>query len=401
MKSSSDPIPQIIFDNGGITGSTYLTSGLGISDLSISGGAVLTNPAAGQTILRSLVVGTNSFFANATLPPAGTLSVIVTNATIQAGGGITADGNSVTPYPAGGQSGGTDLTGSGGGGGGGAGIGGAGVTNIEASGGAPGLAISKYANPLTAGGLGGSGAGPGGPGGGIINLNIPGRLKPVLEGRISANGLPAVGSNAGGGGGGSVQVSARTIRGAGSISANGGMGSGRGGGGGGGAVALFTDTNLFSGTLTAYGGLATNSGGAGTVYVNTYNQSTLGSQLIVDNGGTRGGQTPLPLVRRSRRRQHSRRRLRGFPVGNGQWRSYYDEKPAHRLQQHDDSHRYDALHHFHQPHHSGWRLPERGRAECFRNPRPGAIVELHRRRRRRGGRRRRERNRQWGWSCDA
>jgi hypothetical protein len=286
LKSNSDPIPQIIFDNGGLTGFTYLTVFLDKSDLTIGGGTVLTNIGNGiVTTLRSLLVESNSFLV---LTPN---QLIVTNATLEAGGGLIADGVSSAVYPIGGQSASGTA---GGGGGGGAGYGGAGVTNFNSIGGAPGIATSRYSDPTVSGGMGGSIAGPGGLGGGVINFNIPGRL--ILDGRISANGLPGLGNNAGGGGGGSIQLSARTIRGTGTISANGGNGFGPGGGGGGGAVALFTDTNLFSGTLTAYGGLAINSGGAGTVYMTSYNRQTgFGPQLIVDNGGTRGAKTPLPF----------------------------------------------------------------------------------------------------------
>jgi hypothetical protein len=286
LKSSSDPIPQIIYDNGGVTGSTFLSASLEISDLVISGGTIATN--LGAPALRSLFIRSNSFYV-------GNFSLTVTNTAIQASGGLIADGLSFNPYPIGGQAGGNDITGAGGGGGGGAGFGGAGVTNVNSFGGAPGIASSSYQTPVSPGGIGGSGAGPGGPGGGGMNINIPGTL--LLDGRISANGLPGIGSNAGGGGGGSVQLFARMIRGIGTVSANGGNGSGRGGGGAGGAVALFTDTNLFSGALTAYGGLATNSGGAGTVYLAAYNRDVAtGSQLIIDNGGTRGATTPLRFL---------------------------------------------------------------------------------------------------------
>src|SRR5208337_736204 len=78
----------------------------------------------------------------------------------------------------------------------------------------------------------------------------------------------------------------------GSISANGGAGDSRfGGGGGGGRIVIDCPSNTFTGGFSAHGGPGINYGGAGTVYVTT-NLNTLG-QLVVDNGGFRGADTPV------------------------------------------------------------------------------------------------------------
>ena len=292
LKSSSDPIPQIIFDNGGVKGATYLTTSVGNSDLTISGGALLTN-FVGIFTLRNLVIRSNSLYTGQS-PGSGVLTTIATNATIEAGGAMAVDGLSTVAYPIGGQVGGSDLTGTGGGGGGGAGYGSGSVTNNFTNG-AGGLANLQYMNPTVPGGMGGGGAGPGGLGGGSINLNVPGTLQ--LDGRISANGVTGAGLNSGGGGGGSLRIAARTITGNGSITANGASGTGRGGSGGGGGIALYTDTNLFVGPVTAYGGGAgTNSGGAGTLFLNSFNQQgPFPPTLIVDNGGNAGAKTPITI----------------------------------------------------------------------------------------------------------
>jgi hypothetical protein len=280
LKSGSDPVAQLIVDNGGIIGTTALPAALPVSDLTISGGAVLTNYFASAINLRSLFIGSNSW-----LTPAFQSSLIgtVTNATLQPGGGITADGKFTSSSLGGGQS--ANLSG---GGGGNAGNGGASATNA-----AGGIGSVSYSLPTASGGVGGMGTGLGGFGGGIINLTMPGRLQ--LDGQISANGTTGVGLNSGGGAGGSIRLAARTISGAGIISASGGGANNLGGGGGGGAIALYSDTNLFSGSMTSTGGSGANYGGAGTVYVSQSSVFGLAARLTLDNGGNQGAKTPLGL----------------------------------------------------------------------------------------------------------
>jgi hypothetical protein len=113
-----------------------------------------------------------------------------------------------------------------------------------------------------------------------------------VAGVISANGGNGSGTGGGGGSGGSIWLTVGTLSGAGSISANGGSGADAvGGGGGGGRIYISCNNNSFSGNASAWGGGGANWGGAGTVYIQTYGQN---GQLILDNGGHVGTNTPLP-----------------------------------------------------------------------------------------------------------
>jgi len=155
----------------------------------------------------------------------------------------------------------------------------------------------------------------GAKGGGLIHLEV-GEL--VVDGELAARGQTLYESSHGaGGGGGTIFIDAGTIRGAGTISAEGGgytscYGGGRfSGGGGGGRVALYAD--LFDGfdpaaQVTAAGGLAYRCinnpqnhhyGGAGTIYVSTPT-STWGDLTIRQTTGVAGpiAQTPLPSIGR-------------------------------------------------------------------------------------------------------
>ena len=81
--------------------------------------------------------------------------------------------------------------------------------------------------------------------------------------------------------------------GGGAITANGGQGDlSAGGGGGGGRIAIYYATNRFLGQVAAHGGMGLFGGGAGTVY---WKGPGLG-QVIVDNGGVTGTNTPMPLI---------------------------------------------------------------------------------------------------------
>ena len=130
-----------------------------------------------------------------------------------------------------------------------------------------------------------------GAGGGAIRLNVTGML--VLDGRISADGGLALAEGSGGGAGGSVWLTVGTLTGAGTISANGGMGSGfglyGGGGGGGGRIAVQYGMDLFFGVTSARGGSGSAWGGAGTIYTKANSQSW--GQVVADNGGQAGTNT--------------------------------------------------------------------------------------------------------------
>jgi len=220
------------------------------------------------------------------------LLIVISNATVLAGGGIVADG---TGY-AGNQGPGAGKYGNNpygyvGGGAGHAGYG-------AASGGSPaaagGTTYGSVITPLEFGSGGGgySSLYTGGAGGGAVRLNVSGAL--VVNGRISANGGDGLGQGAGGGSGGSVWLTAGTLAGAGIISANGGMGDAFGGGGGGGCVALQYRLNTFNGVTSARGGGGYAWGGAGTIYAKAENQTT--GRVLIDNGGHVGTNTPVYLA---------------------------------------------------------------------------------------------------------
>jgi hypothetical protein len=217
---------------------------------------------------------------------------VTSNATVQAGGGILADG---TGWPGGQGPGSGRLAsyspGYVGGGGGHGGLGAASGGSLIALGG------STYGS-VTAPVDGGSGGGnyspdlPGGAGGGAIRMNVTGAL--LVNGRVSANGGAGASQGSGGGSGGSVWLTAGTLAGAGTISANGGAGNELGGGGAGGCIALQYNVNAFDGAITAYGGGGYAWGGAGTVYLKANNQGM--GRMVVDNGGQFGTNTPIAYL---------------------------------------------------------------------------------------------------------
>lgn len=281
-QTNSSSVSLLVVDNGGLPGKSALLSMLTQSDLQISGGSILTNYSNNGVSLRSLFIGSNSWW----IPPSSTITKIdiaATNITIQAGGGIYADGvSSLSGFP--GQS-----SPYGAGGGGNAGNGGNGLTN----GAAGGAGTENTTAPSNTGGLGGSGGGAGGLGGGVIKLSAK-ILQ--LDGALTANGSAGMSGNAGGGAGGSIAISAGAISGTGRISANGGAGSNNGGGGGGGGIAISSDTNTFSGPITAFGGPGINYGGAGTIYLTRLTPNGSTPSLTVDNGGIQGARTPLSFI---------------------------------------------------------------------------------------------------------
>ena len=245
--------------------------------LNITGGAVVANLNSGMNV-GNLLIGSNSTFLAGGFTSQQTYS-IGTNATIQAGGSLNADGiNNNVSSPGQGQ-----LYGGGGSYGG---SGGAGFTNF----GIGGPIFDSLTAPSSEGGHGASalGGAVGGNGGGSLRITVNGKLQ--LDGRISAQGLAPTNANAGGGAGGSIWLSAGTLAGAGVLSVNGGAGGNQtGGGGGGGRIALNYNSNSFTGNLTAYGGPGINYGGAGTVYVTSaFSGQGQSTQLTIDNGGAAG-----------------------------------------------------------------------------------------------------------------
>jgi hypothetical protein len=287
-KANSQSFGLVLADNGGQSGTNTSWVGSGTVDLTVKGGAVVSTPS--QQTIGTLLVASNGW-----LNTANQLLTVTGNATVQAGGGIIADGMGNAANL--GLGAGRYVSSSSGYVGGGAGYGGYGAAGIAAP--QPyvaygGSIYGSLTSPTDLGSGGGSYypvAGPssttGGAGGGALRLNVTGILQ--VDGRISANGLPATGPSAGGGSGGSVWLTVGTLSGSGVISANGGAGILLGGGGGGGRIALQYGSSGFSGLVSAYGGSGYATGGAGTIY-NKANSQPVG-QVVVDNAGQAGTNT--------------------------------------------------------------------------------------------------------------
>jgi len=160
----------------------------------------------------------------------------------------------------------------------GGGHGGSGASSRGTSVGGP--AYDSLLNPadLGSGGAGGSGD-LGGGGGGAVALEAGGQM--TLDGVISVNGTACAGDYCGGGAGGSINLNSPSLKGTGSLRANGGTGSSFGGGGAGGRIginaAVLDNSGLNLAANSAGGG--SGYGGAGTIYLN----SNGGAQLIVSN----------------------------------------------------------------------------------------------------------------------
>src|SRR5439155_24426802 len=116
-------------------------------------------------------------------------------------------------------------------------------------------------------------------------------------GRISADGGLGFGGGGGGGSGGGIYLYVGRLTGTDVISANGSAGDlPYGGGGGGGRIAILYGTNQFRGSVSARGGAGATYGGAGTVYYKAYRPEEMLPQILVDNGGARGTNTPVSLT---------------------------------------------------------------------------------------------------------
>jgi hypothetical protein len=274
----------VVIDNGGQAGTNTSWPSVGTAGLTVKGGAVLA--VSGAQTIGSLLVASNGWVSSVSSGASAPTLTVTGNATIQAGGGIIADGMG-SPAGQGTGAGGYASTSSGYVGGGG-GYGGYGA----ASGGSPAARGGSSSSTVTDGGLGSGGGNysstyAGGPGGGGITLTVTGTLE--VDGRISALGGAAVGANMGGGSGGGISLTVGTLSGAGVIAADGGAGNGLGGGGGGGRIAITYTANAFSGLMSAYGGGGYAWGGAGTIY--TKANSKAWGQVLADNGGRAGTNT--------------------------------------------------------------------------------------------------------------
>jgi hypothetical protein len=278
VRTSNPRTAAIVIDNGGGQGTNTPLSSSDGADLTIAGRAVVL----GTTLptLGNLLIASNSWL-NVTSPTVSLTITVTNSATIQAGGGINADGGGQNQF-------GLGFTGGGGGHGG---FGGNSATNRSGG----GITHGSVTSPVDIGSPGGSGflqtiAGSGGQ---AVHLIVGGPL--TVDGVISANGLTAQGTSAGGGSGGSLWIAASRLSGAGTISANGGAGDlPNGGGGGGGRIAIYYATNQFAGLIQARGGAGANYGGAGTIYMaasNVFGKPLPPPQLTIDNGGVRATNT--------------------------------------------------------------------------------------------------------------
>jgi hypothetical protein len=273
----------ILVDNGGALGTNTSVPDPGQFDITIRNGGALAYSSQSLTP-RNLIINSNGWLIPLTTTPL----FVNGDSTIQAGGGIIADGfgNGPASGPGAGRSTSVGLRGGGGYGG----VGGANPPPF-------GTTYGNLQNPLDVGSGGGnatgtSGSGGGGAGGGVFRLNVSGNL--TVDGRITANGNPG-GLNSGGGSGGSLWLSPRTLLGGGVISANGGAGDPSfGGGGGGGRIYVTCLSNVFSGPITAFGGNGAARGGAGTVYLHATFPNT--DLVVLDNGGVSGTNSGLGNV---------------------------------------------------------------------------------------------------------
>lgn len=141
--------------------------------------------------------------------------------------------------------------------------------------------------------LGSGGGMTGGWGGGKVRFVTGGTL--TLNGSIEASGNANV-YPSGAGAGGTVNLTAITFAGSGSIAANGGNAD-AGGGGGGGRVAVHATSSSFSGGITCFGGSSAGNGGPqfggpGTIYRAKLDDTV--ATLTYDNGSLDGATTRQP-----------------------------------------------------------------------------------------------------------
>ena len=282
----------LLVDNGGRAGTN----------------STITLPSNTDVLIRSnaRVIPSGTWTAgNVTIATGGKLvalsqTIMTLNVTgtlaVQSGGAITADGMG---YAAGSGTGPGHAYSAGpyypcsGAGHGGTGALGSPTNSSATVGGTYGSQTSPNSSDFGSGGGTYSTFSFGGSGGGVLSITVNGTLQ--VDGTISANGSNGSGTGGGGGSGGGIALTATTITGNGAILANGGSGAGTaGGGGGGGRIAINSSVNNFSGTVNAAGGGGANYGGAGTYY----NHQTVGNvyQLILDNAGHAGTNTPLQSI---------------------------------------------------------------------------------------------------------
>jgi hypothetical protein len=173
-------------------------------------------------------------------------------------------------------------------GGGGTGGGGYGGEGGRKDGNSAGTTYGSVTNPVNCGS--GGGHSDIAAGGGVVRLAIAGGL--TLNGSIAADGRGGTIWQDGSGAGGSINISAGTLAGTGTVSAVGGMNAadyGTAGSSGGGRIAIVLtnadDTAYTSLVVRAYGGGGIASGAAGTIYLKGTNQ-TYGTLIVNNSGGS-------------------------------------------------------------------------------------------------------------------
>jgi hypothetical protein len=278
-KQASQAVGTFLADNGGHRGTNTLLSTSEPFDVTIQGGAVVSLTSTQN--VGNLVLASNGWVScvNQWLN-------VLNDATIQAGGGIVADGTGFSNAVGAGANANYYGYYTAGGGG----HGGVGASSKEGPVG--GISHGSILQPTDQGGRGGNvnnAAFPSGLGGGAVLLSVGGTFR--VDGQITAEGGRGLGQGGGGGSGGSIWITTSNIVGSGMISANGGGTDGLGGGGSGGRIAIYFQNNAFNGPTTSFGGVGGNVAGAGTIYLRDLNQSV--GRLLVDNGGLAGTNTPL------------------------------------------------------------------------------------------------------------
>ncbi len=270
----------LLIDNGGQAGAN---TALTVFDLTVSlqiQGKAVVVPSSAMKVDNLTVASNGTLLSGSTELSLTSDGAIV----VQAGGSINAN-NAGSGGEGVGRSGTTANYPCGGGG-----YGGDGGNSAQgiASG---GISYGDEAAPNGFGSAGGSydTYSVGGGGGGWIQItSLSGIIQ--VNGTITANGGNGSGSGGGGGSGGTVVIFGGTLLGSGSITANGGAGANtNGGGGGGGRLEIDPATNLFTGVISACGGGGANYGGAGAVVIQSGSQN----QIICDNGGNLGTNTPV------------------------------------------------------------------------------------------------------------
>ena len=162
------------------------------------------------------------------------------------------------------------------------------------------IPYGSIVNPLTHG-SGGSNSNYGKAGGGIILLTVDGTL--TVNGSITSNSAK---SQYYPGAGGSINLTAGSLAGTGTIAANAGASDNQKSTGAGGRIAVRltgkdADFSSYTGKFTAYGSCSNYKGGlcgaAGTIYLKTAAQEEAAGTLIIANSPTTtrstGGSTPL------------------------------------------------------------------------------------------------------------